>query len=964
MADNESDNKKPPNGDTFGEIFRESHRHPSQKTLEFEAQEQRRLEAEDVLKIYERVYHDVNGNAPEEVQVKKRHHEATVGRLGATQKRAINSATSRASGALEQELRHHTSKSAVNAFAESFQDDPDLARRAQEIQADPEGGRAEAIARRGRLERARTEIPNLAKGAYVGKSLDEVAKSGSLAEVPAEKRTEIEEKLRAHREDVKQEAAWRHVQGIKRGFGKDEESVNRAAMQAGTAAQEHVERQQLEKQKTFDIGGKSVGGTDVFKALEDATKKVAEAMKKLETETGNEIENKKLLIKASEEQVQAQKASAAVSAQYAKRAGQLAAGASFANIAGGAWQELNINQPMQKMSNIAGYANLANEQYDMYKKARGGDVASQMLMSQWKNAAKFGNDIGESTKTVQDIQIGASALDIGAGGVQAAGSWGTGGTGVIEGGMRAANAVATGITVGADRVENTTVNANRLQAIQAAMAAQKALGAISAEQRQTVRDAYVGMGTVGMEMGGGAKTEKFLSESMNIKGLTRMERMRMSPEQFVQMSAQGVRQMGSTFNEEQVYAARGLEKTGLGSMTENMQRMATLSGAGTNQPQAALADVIAAGMTKGIEGSKAISMMVENTASLTKFDAMGMAAGIDVTGATAAQLAANIDPNSKNKEFSIERAMSMVQQQKAITEDTSVSWSGLVNTARISKETGLGGQSAIAAAGISTAELKAMSKMGEPERRRALIEKGVDVNEIKEGMSTQDFIAGQQRRQKEQMFTKSIGRGDLTATQADLVSKTGDVRELMKTKEGESILAKLQHAFPGKTATEAFTMTKLGVDEDPKKMTEAQRRMKGEGGGAVQTAEDKLRTGAATQMAVAAAAATTQLGDFKKALQKFSDLQAGVEIPGAEQKATTAAADLTKNMSEGAAAFPKAVTDFQNSAKAMHEAANLLNQAILGKASAVSTKTQEKLTNILGDAQARMKSKNNKAMER
>jgi len=333
---------------------------------------------------------------------------------------------------------------------------------------------------------------------------------------------------------------------------------------------------------------------------------------------------------------------------------------------GGAAQQLLVGQRLTSMQNNAGFAQWENLKYQTYKSANAGDVMSQLLLAGFKSDEDFGAEVRAG-------QIGANAANalggifqVTSGAIRAkhaaleevnplAQSFGTAinaTQNLQAGAMDVVGGTASLAVQAGDVIRGNSTGQADLSARHLSLEARKALYAIGAEQLQGLRDFGVGMGSAAASMGGAAGSaflQRNLSKTnmVQLSGLERMRDARISPEQMAQMSAFGAQEIGSAFNEEQIYAARGLERSGFGNMQTNMQRMASLAAAGANNPDSSLKSVLEAAFSKSLEGSKVLNEMVEYTGAMAS-QSVGRQMGLDVTAEAAQLLSAGVDPNAKN----------------------------------------------------------------------------------------------------------------------------------------------------------------------------------------------------------------------------------------------------------------------------------------------------------------------------
>jgi hypothetical protein len=400
------------------------------------------------------------------------------------------------------------------------------------------------------------------------------------------------------------------------------------------------------------------------------------------------------------------------------------------------FQQIGVNQRLAQQNNITGYADFQNQIYQTYKAANAGDVASLMALPQFQDAEEFGGKL----KTAANISVGAgilSGLSGMAGGVLGGAALGSivpgvgtlagGIVGGIAGGIGGAVNATTGIT---DLYSGISGGQADIAGRQTRMGRVRALQAIGAEQMQGFRDFGVGMGVAAQGMGTGG--EAFLRSTVSAAGLDRMATARISPEQMAQMAQMGVNTMGGGFNQEQIYSARALERRGLGSMQQNMERMGQLYMAGANNPQEGLGRILEAAIPKGFDNSKLVGQLVQYSSQMAQ-SAGGAATGLNLTGASAALLTSGIGPQTANREAMLEHAASVAGGFKNAETNISTSYRGMLNVARMQRAMGRGGIEAIMAGGASVEALMTIEgdlgkDVRNKTRRDALIVQGLNPN--------------------------------------------------------------------------------------------------------------------------------------------------------------------------------------------------------------------------------------------
>lgn len=603
-----------------------------------------------------------------------------------------------------------------------------------------------------------------------------------------------------------------------------------------------------------------------------------------------------------------------------------AAGGAFNAIGSGAQQVL-VNQRMQETANIGGFAGLANQQYDLYKKARGGDIASQLALGQFGSADDFGMEMKRGTNIAQSAYLAAGGLQTAAGGMQVAeglknaptlGYLNSGvGNNLAQGAQNVAQGLSTVGVTAADMAKGTSAQAARLAGIQAQMQARMAINAVGASQAQGLRDMFTGLDVVGQDMGRGSSA--FIANAAGAGNLDRMANARMSPEQFIQASQSGAQNMGSTFGVNSVFASRNMERSGFGSMSSNMSRMATLAGAGANNPTEGMEAVLAAAMSKGLDSSKAISMMVDNTAAMVSSSA-GAAVGIDTTAATSSMLATSMNPAMANKEFALQQAMSAAQVTHQNTTDRSVSFTGMSNTAGIQSALArqginIGGTEALIAQGIDIATLKSMQ--GDP-KKAAEFFKNQGVN-IREG-NANTFVD----TMLDQKFTQLLKPGGL-AVNADIGKLAKNLKSGQTSEADDLVLGQIAALQGRKGGAAELRREAQGIGAQNVAVGAARDVMEGKGQDDLKKQMDNLRTSGFKQLTEAAASASVQLGGFEKALKTFQDLTMKFEKDGMgnEKEFSGAAGQFAKDFSASIGRFDTATTQYEKASRAIIDAVGL-----------------------------------------
>lgn len=704
--------------------------------------------------------------------------------------------------------------------------------------------------------------------------------------------------------EMQQLATINAAQAIQRYSGKDPNSQLRRMNDVGQKAEnilssEAIARELSSGSVSISSGGKqqTVQNQDIDKEIVNQARLLKEALENLAKTSADATEDLEKFRKQADEatdnfeKLERAQAAGGGGSRFGGTISTLNnIGAGF-NVAGQAMQSLLIDQRFGQVNNTAGFAGIANSQYDLYKKARSGDIASQMALGQTGEAENFATEMNRATDVVKGAYAAGAAAQTAAGALSTAEAAGqkanplayasgasTQNTKALQEGILNTAQGAAGLAViGGDSLKQISANQNAIAGYNAQMQARMAINAVGAEQAQGLRDMYVGLGVAGQSLG--SRASGFIDTASTDATLNRMIDSRMSPEQFNKMAQFGAAEMGSTFNMDQIFASRNLERGGFGNMQQNMGRMSTLANAGSNNPQAGLQSVLEAAFTKGLDSSKAIDMMVQNTAAMVQQSGTSMAAGIDTTGAVSTMLAGNVDSSIANKEFAIQRAAAAQDVMNQVTTDTSVSYTGMINTARISEATGLAGDDALFAAKLTPADIKALQQQDSNKAKKALLNRGVNV---KGDISS--FLSKMLQVQTAQMFT---GAGALAFGSNE--DREGLIAAATAGKSFES-LSDDQQALLGKmggtknlVGKEYFNAA-AGITNASNAQTNAKDVMAGKGPETSFSKADDLRTSGFKQLSEAAKSASDGLGGFTKAIETFMNLQKSLEKDGVKKE--------------------------------------------------------------------------------
>lgn len=725
------------------------------------------------------------------------------------------------------------------------------------------------------------------------------------------------------------EVAQRH----QRALGLDPQSRMDDLFSAGQKAQNVLFREGIANEMRSgqgELGGKSAAElkqrevqlsqqlVDALEKLKDSAGRSAEEIEKMKetaTKTAEDLE------KVREARTQA----GGGGNRYDNAANMLSFASGAFGAVGSGIQQIAVNQRLGQVGNIAGYASIENQKYQTYKSAAGGSVADQLMLSQFGDAEAFGRQLRVGANLAVGAQAAGGLAQAAAGGVRIASTLnpvenavGTSaamgqrlqGIGeVIQGGVN--------MTVsGADLFRDVSGSAAAISGVNAQLEARRQLMAVSAEQLQGFRDYGIGMSTAAIGMGG--RGAGFVDRMVNKSMMESMTNARISPEQMAQMAAMGVQQVGSTFNESQIFGARGLERAGFGTMGENMQRMANLASAGANNPQAGLGAVLEAAFGKSLEGSKVLNAMVDNTSAMVQVSA-GRAMGIDTTGAAAQILAAGVNTNDPNQEYALQRAMNAQERMRALGTDTGVNFAAMSATARVSKMTGLGGDEAIIAQQLDDATLRSMKNMKPNELTAKFKDIGIGVQEGKEGELVNNLI-------KARLVTNlqaggaGLAQGINASALADSILSGKRMSDLPNNDQLAIGRAARLSGFAG--ADEFMRAATAITTNEPNQVTtdKVKGAFAGAGGSEQQKMLDDMRTQGFKQLSQAALEATTNFKTAADALKALGALAKSVENigdTGGEGKFKTAAADSAKTFGEGANKFKVSVDDFTKAVNIM-----------------------------------------------
>ncbi|MEQ1530284.1 MAG: hypothetical protein ABL925_13295, partial [Methylococcales bacterium] len=237
------------------------------------------------------------------------------------------------------------------------------------------------------------------------------------------------------------------------------------------------------------------------------------------------------------------------------------------------------------------------------------------------------------------------------------------------------------------------------------------------------RDYMMGINETAGAMGGEVG-EAFLNRTGGADFLDSLSAAGIGTKEFGQLSLRGAGQMGSQFKESQIFDAVGLERKGYGTADQNMQRIGMLSAAGQGDSASNLGKIIEDAMQRGLNSSKALDMIVENTAKMSEAAMLAGAAGDPSTGVATAILRA-VDQSNPNKEQALKMAQQGFDRGESAQTNTAASLPGFMNVDRNMKAFGVDRKSAQILTGLSTGEIEGIRGLSGNKLQEYLMRIGV-----------------------------------------------------------------------------------------------------------------------------------------------------------------------------------------------------------------------------------------------
>lgn len=604
-------------------------------------------------------------------------------------------------------------------------------------------------------------------------------------------------------------------------------------------------------------------------------------------------------------------------------------------------QAVNVNQRLGEMNNVAGLASLANQRYDLYVKARQGDVLSQLTLSRISGADKFGQEVKQSSRYSAMGMVGAGLLAAGAGALTLASLPVTAGIGVAS--LAAGGATISGLATAGisafDLYRNVTPNQTRIAATQSQTAAIQELLRVRATQIQGYRDLYVGMGVAARGAGVGA--EQFMKSEFTPNAkyadplLDKMTELRMSPQEMMAASQFGFQNFGRRFNIAQVQVARRLEQASIGDLSQNLQGMATLFQAGANNPGESFANVVSAAFSKALTDAPTLKAIVDNTAGIVT-TSVGTRGGLDVSEQVAKMMTRATNEKADNQPFAVKIAANAMQTATGIMTDTSLSFTGLVNRARVSRLTKLQDPVALQnVTGIDPATLQRIAEMTTREEQAAALRNFGVIGARASNVSA--ILEGRQAAYAES-FLGAAGAFMAPGQYEKLARKIpGTTFEKLSVKEQETLGAiGSQYGMTAETAFRQITALQVSKDAiEQKKKQEVNSIISGKTKleASLMADVDVLKTSGGLQSTQAIkAASTAALASDTKLNELVVDLIRKQEKEGLE-KEKAAGATATKTV-DANTEFGKAAATLGTAADKWDRIADNLINAGIGQKSA------------------------------
>lgn len=603
------------------------------------------------------------------------------------------------------------------------------------------------------------------------------------------------------------------------------------------------------------------------------------------------------------------------------------------------YHNVTIAQPMQMVANTAAAANLENQKYSSWHAALAGNMQERMNLD-WTGAQAFGNKLADSQNTIHNLRQGNALIGGVLGGAQvgvaiAGGMQGTafGTNNVVEQGALGAksfiSSAAIGVSELAAQQRQTEMAALRIQGQQAWMAAQKSLTHITGQQLQGYRDYAMGINETAGAMGGVVGND-FLNETGGADFLQRMSAAGIGTKEFSALSLRSAQMAGSRFNKDQIFTAVDLERQGFGNAEENMRRISMLGAAGQGDSSTQLGKIIEDAMQRGLNSSKAIDMIVENTAKMSE-DALMAGAASDPTTGIASQILKAVDQDNPNKEQALRLAQRGFERGEAARTNISASFPGILNVDRNMKEFGVDRLSATLLTKLSSAQVAGLKGLDENATKEYLERMGISTANMSPSMLKGDNLyAALNKNAAVSVLAQQSGVGyaigNPGAFANELAKNKGNDKVLQALVYGKnlSVLTPEQRALRERQAATSWLnganpiedMARAGVLMGVLDKTQTEKDLKSLGLDSRMNLTDEKRLGNRAQAAQAAQGAGALGASAQQAMSALAESgrQAFEKMGANAEKIWSTAAEKT-------------AANFGNSATLMNGASSNLEQA-------------------------------------
>lgn len=610
------------------------------------------------------------------------------------------------------------------------------------------------------LERRRASVQNTAQAASQG-----MMRIFEDQDMSTQQKTRALNRLEGIRQGALQQGGAMDVQmRTLRQLGVDPISQDKTFAQLASRARTFVgERDIAEKVSSGDIAGasgtsaKDMRGlmseyTGIQQKIIDSQKKLAEindktsqSAEKLRGELGKLAEQSYRVADTMKE-VQAQGGGGG--------RGRLIAGLEMASQLGqdiaGSVMNMAVNQPIEGRRLRTEFANLGTQQYRDVQGAIGGDIKSMMMLGSFSRNKAFADAIGSRTNAAVGISTAADTAGAIAKGVQnAAGGTDTFFSGKVQAATEGAGDAAQIAANIKSQMQGLPAGQQVLRGAKQDRAMTEALATIPAEMMQNYVDFQRGAGQASLGLGGDLRSrDAFIRDMGNQReaaaaiGLTGARQ--------AEITAAGVQALGADFTAADTVSMRQLERTGRGSIEQNLQRRQALQMMGMGK-QDDLEDVIKMGMERGLNSAKSIDMLVQATSATAQ---RLSDVGINVGKETASMLTAAAGGGTPAE---IRRAQSAMEFANQNAGALNMSMVTLMERQQIGASFGgkLTNMQTTNLQGATMQELNALMHGTEKEKRKMAEEMGFsgDATEMLLGKEGQERLAGLRKAKVRKILT-------------------------------------------------------------------------------------------------------------------------------------------------------------------------------------------------------------------